>query len=105
MQVSISPKDFELTMASIVIDVQEGPSITAKVLAELIRCSTGGVIGQPAVVGPQLMKLLNISDVNYRRIMVKLTKLKLIKREDGAIVLNFIKTGSPDPTSLLIKQK
>ncbi len=100
---TITPKDFELTMAGILVADVTVPVTSVRLLAELIRCSENGRVERPTQVGPQLQKHLGISAVNYRAAMNKLAKLNLIERKYGEIYLLFIK-GSV-PTSLLIKQK
>ncbi len=96
-------KNIELTLASIFIDIKSKPSTTALVLSKLIEFSDKGVVSTPAVAGVDICRTLSITPVNYRAIMVKLTKMELIKRSSRGLELNKLIAGPL--TGITIKEK
>lgn len=103
MNKTLEVKSIELTLASLAINIKSKPSTTALVMAELIKASDCGVITHPAIAGNNICKTLSLTPENYRAAIAKLTKLKLIVRDQSCVFL--LPSLHPPHTSITIKQK
>lgn len=102
MNKSLIIPDINIAMASIAISIQTPPSTTTLVLSEIIRLSDNGIILHPSQISSEVCTNLKISYENYRAALSKLTKLKLITRDQGILILSpIIKTPF---TSITLKQ-
>ena len=95
--------DISLSLACIAINIQQPPSTIELVFSELIKLSENGVILNPTALSSTICSKLNIAPENYRRAIMKLTKLKLITRDNSILFLNPIVKTPFDVVT--IKQK
>lgn len=103
MNKTLEVKNIELVLASLAINIKSKPSTTALVLSELIKASDHGIITHPSIAGTQICKILSLTSENYRAAISKLTKLKIIVRDQSCVFL--IPSLRPPHTAIVIKQK
>lgn len=95
--------NIEFVLATLAISIKAKPSTTTLVLSELIKASDQGVITHPAIAGTNICLALSISPENYRAAIAKLTRLKLIVRDQSCVFL--IPSLRPPHTTITIRQK
>lgn len=88
MNKTIEVQDLNNILASIAIAIKTKPSTTELVLGQLIHYSENGMITSPAIIGTKVCEDIAITPVNYRAAISKLTKMKLISRDNSVIILS-----------------
>lgn len=102
MKKTLHVQNINTTLATIAMNIKSKPSTTILVLSELISASDNGIITHPAIVGNSIRKTLSISEENYRASIAKLTKLKLIVRDQSTLFLSV--SIRPPFSDIIIKQ-
>ena len=80
---AIVVQNLNLTRAELIIALKSDTSSMAKVLEELIKVANDkGFIEQSTTLYDHINKTIDITNVNYRAIIHKLTKLNIIEKQN-----------------------
>lgn len=105
MNATLPVKNYNTTIASLMISLKKPPTTLSRILAELLKYSDGGVITHPTPVGTQICVDLGLTAYNYRKYLKQLVALELISRNHTMLILSATIKDLPRVTSLTLKQK